>query len=183
MNIVDACTREELAQVTLVLQKRYSPIYADVWRFGLQVSLRISDLLSIKYSDLDISGRSLTLIEAKTGKRKTIRLNSVALDVIASRRELNPSDTYLFEYNTNRSKGLPVSRESVSRVFKEAGDWLGLKINTHSMRKSRGACMYAEGVPLELIAKTLNHSNTRETLRYIGITAEQVQNTYDEFIL
>jgi integrase len=71
----------------------------------------------------------------------------------------------------------------VSRVFKEAGDILGLTINTHSMRKSRGMAMYSDGVPIEKIAKVLNHSNTSSTLRYLGITQEQVLQTFDDYEL
>jgi site-specific recombinase XerD len=83
--------------------------------------------------------------------------------------------------STARDK--PVSRVSVSRVFKDAGELLGLTINTHSMRKSRGMAMYQDGVPVEKIAKVLNHSNTTSTLRYLGITQEEVLKTYDDYEL
>ena len=77
-----------------------------------------------------------------------------------------------------------MSRVSVSRVFKDAGELLlGLTINTHSMRKSRGMAMYKDGVPVEKIAKVLNHSNTTLTLRYLGITQEEVLKTYDDYEL
>ncbi|WP_404361469.1 tyrosine-type recombinase/integrase [Methylotuvimicrobium sp. KM1] len=76
-----------------------------------------------------------------------------------------------------------MSRVSVSHVFKEAGDMLGLTINTHSMRKSRGMAMYKDGVPVEKIAKVLNHSNIRSTLRYLGITKEEMLQTYDDYEL
>lgn len=183
MNIVDACNKNEILLVAAMLEKRYSPIYSDVWRIGLNVTLRIGDLLSIRYADLDITRRTLTLKESKTGKRKDIRLNDTVIALVSNRRKLYPNDTWLFEVHSNRASGVPISRSSVSRVFKEAGDWLGLSINTHSMRKSRGKAMYDDSVPLELISKTLNHSSTTETLRYIGITKEQVLQTYDDYQL
>ncbi len=183
MNIVEACSKQEINLVTAMLEKRYTPIYSDIWRIGLNLSLRIGDLLSIKYADLDIKSRTLTLRESKTGKRKDIRLNNAVIDVVAKRRKLYPDDTWLFEVHSSRASGVPISRQSVSRVFKEAGDWLGLTISTHSMRKSRGKAMYDDGLQLELIAKTLNHSSTTETLRYIGITKEQVLQTYDDYQL
>ena len=44
--------------------------------------------------------------------------------------------------------------------------------------------MYADGVPIEKIAKVLNHSNTTSTLRYLGwITKEEVLRTYDDYEL
>jgi site-specific recombinase XerD len=85
-------------------------------------------------------------------------------------------------YVTNQTHK-PISRVSVSRVFKDAGDMVKLNINTHSMRKSRGMAMYKDGVPVEKIAKVLNHSNTTSTLRYLGITKEEVLQTYDDYEL
>jgi len=150
---------------------------------GVNLSLRISDLLKLKYSDLNLEERSLKLIEAKTGKQKLIRLNGAAIAIIEKRRQHYPSDVWLFQVHCNRAKDKPISRVSVSRVFKEAGDVLGLSINTHSMRKSRGMAMYKDGVPIEKIAKALNHSNTTSTLRYLGITQEEVLQTYDDYKL
>jgi hypothetical protein len=43
--------------------------------------------------------------------------------------------------------------------------------------------MYQDGVPVEKIAKVLNHSNTTSTLRYLGITKKEVLKTYDEYEL
>jgi integrase len=183
MNTVESCTKEEAMAVHAVLLKRYPVIYADIWRIGLNMSLRISDLLKIKFKDLDLTNRTIALVEAKTGKAKVIRLNNVAMEVILKRRNLYPDDVWLFEPHGKMHRFDPVKRCTVSRVFKDAGDWLGLKINTHSMRKSRGAAMYADGAPLEMIAQVLNHSSTRETLRYIGITKEQVLQTYLDYEL
>ncbi len=106
-----------------------------------------------------------------------------AIAIIARRKQDQAADTWLFQVNSNRAKNKAISRASVSRVFKEAGDILGLSINTHSMRKSRGMAMYADGVPIEKIAKVLNHSNTTSTLRYLGITQEQVLQTFDDYEL
>jgi site-specific recombinase XerD len=43
--------------------------------------------------------------------------------------------------------------------------------------------MLDDNVPVETIAKVLNHSNTSTTLRYLGITKEQVLQTYDDYEL
>jgi len=183
MNAVDAANKTEIEMMHAVLNHKFSPLYADIWKVGVNVSLRISDLLKLKYADLNLEERSLKLIEAKTGKQKLIRLNAAAITVIEKRRQEHPCDTWLFQVHCNRAKNKPVSRVSVSRVFKEAGERVGLRINTHSMRKSRGMAMYKDGVPIEKIAKVLNHSNTTSTLRYLGITQAEVLQTYDDYEL
>ncbi len=183
MNAVDAASKTQIDMMHAVLNSKFGQLYADIWKVGLNLSLRISDLLNLKYSDLNLEERSLKLVEAKTGKQKLIRLNATAILVISRRQQEHPNDRWLFQVHSNRAKDKPISRVSVSRVFKEAGDLVGLRINTHSMRKSRGMAMYKDGVPIEKIAKVLNHSNTTSTLRYLGITQEEVLQTYDDYEL
>ena len=183
MNIVNAASKAEIDMVHTLLMKKYGDLYADIWKVGVNLSLRISDLLDLEYGDFNMDDRSLRLREKKTGKLKDIRLNAPAITVIEKRKKENPSDSWLFQVHSNRAKDKPISRVSVSRVFKEAGEILGLTINTHSMRKSRGMAMYKDGVPIEKIAKVLNHTNPSSTLRYLGITHEEVMKTYDDYEL
>jgi len=183
MNTVDAVSKAEIDMVHAALMNKYGQLYADIWKVGVNLSLRIGDLLRLKYADLNIPERTLSLTEAKTSKLKVIRLNAAAIAVITRRQQEHPTDTWLFQVNCNRAKGKAISRVSVSRVFKETGDMLGLTINTHSMRKSRGMAMYKDGVRVEQIARVLNHSNTSSTLRYLGITNEDVLQTYDDYEL
>jgi integrase len=176
-------TKEEIATVEFNLRKYHGQIYADIWKVGLNLSLRISDLLAIRYADLDMERREFTLIEGKTGKKRSVRLNDTALRIINRRRKEWPEDIYLFQVHSNRAKGKPVSRNSVSRAFKDAGDRIGLRINTHSMRKSRGYAMFTDGVPIEKVSKVLNHSHPAVTMRYLGITNKEVMDSYDEYEL
>ena len=93
MNAVDAANKAEIDMIHAVLFKKFGQLYADIWKVGVNLSLRISDLLTLKYADLNLEERSLKLIEAKTGKLKNIRLNSAAILVITRRQQENPADT------------------------------------------------------------------------------------------
>ena len=183
MKAVNALSKAEIKSLDIVLSNKHGQLYADIWKIGVNLSLRISDLLALKYSDLNLEQRELTLTEAKTQKTKRIRLNKTAVDAILKRKDTHHEHIYLFQIESNRMKSQPVSRVSVSRVFKAAGDSLGFSINTHGMRKSRGKAMFNDGVSIEVIARVLNHSNTTSTLRYLGITQEEVMKTYDDYEL
>ena len=185
MNEVEAIrTSDEIAAVTALLTKR-GQHFADIWKFGINVALRISDLLDVKYEDFDLVRRELTLREGKTGKLRTIRLNNAALYIIMRRREENPNDVYLFQSKSNRarSRNKPLTRCSVARTFKQVGDQLNIKMNTHSMRKTRGYMMHQAGVSLEQIARVLNHSSPSVSMAYIGLTKEMTLKTYEDFEL
>lgn len=183
MNIVEAVKTSAEAEVVsrkLTKNARGNPLYADIWRFGINTALRISDLLSITFDE--VQGDKLTIVEGKTGKSRTISLNTSAKAIIQARKAANPTHTYLFEVDSNRAKGKPVSRVSVANAFKAVGDEIGLSLGTHSMRKTRGWMMYSEGTPIELICKVLNHSSPAVTMVYIGLTQADIDATYHEFV-
>ncbi|QXI03279.1 tyrosine-type recombinase/integrase (plasmid) [Pseudomonas monsensis] len=184
MQLVEAVkTTAEVQQIAhkLTLNARGNTLYADLWNFGLQVALRISDLLTITYDDA-LQGR-VVIKESKTGKVRSIKLNEKAAAIVQKRREANPTHRFLFEVNSNRAKDKPVSRIAVATAFKAVGDELGISLGTHSMRKTRGWLMHSSGVSIEKICKVLNHSSPAVTMAYIGLTQAEIDDTYDEFVI
>ncbi|QTS84938.1 tyrosine-type recombinase/integrase [Ectopseudomonas khazarica] len=184
MQLVEAVkTQAEVQQIThkLTLNARGNTLYADLWNFGLQVALRITDLLTITYEEA-LSGR-VVLKEGKTGKTRSIELNSKAQEIVKARRAAHPHHTYLFEVESNRASGKPVSRVAVAVAFKAVGDELGISLGTHSMRKTRGWLMHSAGVSIEKICRVLNHSSPAITMAYIGLTQAEIDATYHEFVI
>jgi integrase len=183
MNIVEAVKTEGEAETIsrkLTKNARGNSLYADIWRFGVNTALRISDLLSLTFED--VAGDKLVIKESKTGKTRTIDLNSSAKAIIGRRRTAHPTHTYLFEVESNRAKGKAVSRIAVANAFKAVGEEMSLQLGTHSMRKTRGWLMYNGGVSIEKICRVLNHSSPAVTMAYIGITQAEVDATYHEFV-
>jgi integrase len=183
MNIVEAVKttgEAELIHRKLTLNAKGNPLYADIWRFGVNTALRISDLLTLTFDD--VKGKELVIKESKTGKTRSIDLNSATKIIIERRRAANPTHTFLFQVDSNRQKGQAVSRAAVGAAFKAVGDEMKLSLGTHSMRKTRGWLMYNGGVSIEMICKTLNHSSPAVTMAYIGITRAEVAAMYHEFV-
>ena len=186
MNAVQAVKTTELITTIEGNLAIRGNIYSHVWKFGLNTAMRIQDLLSIEYTNLDLDKNIYKFIEKKTKKSRTITLNDGALAIINKRRELYPNDKYLFQSHSHKLKRnikQPVSRVTISRVFKTVGDGLKLHINTHSMRKTRGYMMFKDGVTLEHISKMLNHSSPAVTMAYIGLTDDDIAKSYQEYVL
>ena len=79
-------TAGQLAQLEAALVER-GAIYLDVWKFGVNTALRITDLRSIAMADvraLDVDDPVLAIRESKTGKRRTITLNRGACQATSS---------------------------------------------------------------------------------------------------
>ena len=145
---------------------------------GINSSLRISDILSLKVGD--IAGEHITLHERKTGKRKRIRINSAIQRAVSDLvpKDAQPSD-WLFP---SRKGDKPISRVQAWCILNAATKRAGLyiELGTHSLRKTFAYHAYKNGTDLALLMRVLNHGSQRETLRYIGIEAEQIDDVYIE---
>lgn len=171
--------------VSHLLERTYGQQIADVWNLGLNLALRISDLLSIRFED--IHSDRVVLTEGKTGKLATIKLNDKAREIIERRRAEYPDHVYLFQSHRNRwslrKEPRPLSRRYVSFAISMIGEEVGLALGTHSMRKTRGYHLYKNTNDLARVMKMLRHSSEAVTLRYIGITQEDVDRDFVELEL
>ena len=191
MNLVEAVrTPEQRTQLEANLLEA-GQIYFDLWKVGVNLALRISDLLTITMADvkaLDLDAPALHLVEQKTGKKRKLVVNGPALKIMQRRLTDNPKHKYLFQseaVNLGRHSRQPINRRSVCRIFEKAGQRIAPKVQlgTHSMRKTRGYAMYDAGRSIESICKVLNHSTPVVTMRYIGIDQRDIDQSYVEFEL
>lgn len=56
-------------------------------------------------------------------------------------------------------------------------------IGTHTMRKTFGYWFYKQTKDVAKLQSLLNHSHPKITLRYIGITDEEIENDLNNFVL
>jgi len=106
---------DKVKLISHLLEKRYSKQMADIWNIGLNLALRISDLLSIKFDD--IHHDRLIIHESKTGKLANIQLNQKALTIIKQIQTEHPNHQYLFQSYRNQQainkSPKPLSRRAV----------------------------------------------------------------------
>ncbi|MDR2179138.1 MAG: site-specific integrase [Synergistaceae bacterium] len=150
---------------------------------GINTALRISDLLSLTLSDVtDISGKiseEISMKEQKTGKVRSFPLNRVVRESLADwlpRLEANLNASL---FPSQKNGGKAITRWHARRVLAAAGEAVGLKnIGTHSLRKTFGYHAFMRWKSIELVQKLLGHSSPAITLRYIGITREEMDTVY-----
>lgn len=171
--------------ISHLLERRYSKQMRFVWEVGINLALRVSDLLSIKFTDFT-DGR-LIIKEGKTGKRAEIKVNPKTLMLINAIQLQHPHHVYLFQsYRNQRAingPARPLTRRSVSKAFELVSEELNIHINSHSMRKTRGYHLYKKTNDIARVMVMLRHSSESTTLRYIGITQEDVDRDFTELEL
>lgn len=163
---------EELIEIKEQLKKK-GTMCLLLWAFGVNTSLRISDILPIQVKD--VLGDKLYLKEKKTGKRQEIALNKGITDILEGYIKNMQPDDYLFSGRQGGNK--PISRQRASQIIKEAVSAIGLnpdRISCHTMRKSRALRIYQQTGDIALVMKMLNHSSQAVTLRYLGLEQEKL---------
>lgn len=187
--------------------ERISKWYIDNGRYrdnmlfilGINFGLRISDLLTLRFSHLiDDSLRFKTTVpifEKKTRntrrvkKNRYVTINRAVVEAITLYLNHTPNvclSDYLFRSLSNRGSNInrPINRRNAERILKDAANALDLNyhVATHTLRKTFGyhQMRMSNNDPrkLMLLQKIFGHSSCAQTLAYIGITSEEIEDAY-----
>jgi integrase len=152
-----------------------NPRDAFMFTLGINVGIRISDLLQLRVGD--IRGKNhLRIEESKTGKDKRFLINAQLRQDIYNFTEGKQDSDWLFP---SRKGDKPISRVQAYRVLNTAANKIGLdEIGTHTLRKTFGYHFYKRTHDIAMLQEIFNHSAPSITLRYIGIN----QDSMDEAI-
>lgn len=171
---------------------------------GINFGLRVSDLIQLRFSNLINDNLTFKdtfpVFEQKTRntrkrkKNRYITINQAVRDAVIlfleNTENVSLSD-YMFKSESNNAKSTQehIHRCSVDRVLKGAARDLGLnvKMSTHTLRKTFAyhQMLMSNNDPrkLMLLQKMMGHSSPAQTLDYIGITNEEIQEAYRNFNL
>ena len=157
-----------------------------LFTLGINSGLRISDLLKLKVSDVVDESRKMreriTLREKKTNKTKDFPISEVARKAIGEYLKTRTYDINepLFVSQKKKDGKTSLQRDQVYKIINNAARSIGIneRIGTHTLRKTFGYHAYQAGVSIEVIQKLFNHSAPSITLRYIGITQDDMDNVY-----
>ena len=180
MNIVEPIrSKNDIRKIEKLLANKSQ---RDLLMFvmGTNSGLRISDILGLNVSDVKNKSH-ICIIEKKTGKRKQFPINPklklLIENFIKDRHEDEP--LFLTKYN-GRLDRIQAYR-ILNTVCKQVG--INFKIGTHTLRKTFGYHHYQQFKDVAMLQKIFNHSTPSITLRYIGIEQDEIDESYNNFIL
>jgi site-specific recombinase XerD len=158
---------------------KHRTILAVIYSAGL----RISELISLKPSDIDSERRQIRVL-GKGNKYRYTLLSANTLDMLRMYWRAYRPAKYLFE---GHIKGLPVSRSTVQVVFRKAIKKNGInkQATIHSLRHSFATHLLESGVNLKIIQSLLGHSSLRTTSIYLHVTRfdpSSIKSPFDEIV-
>lgn len=181
----------------LISQSRYRDNMLFI--VGINFGLRVSDLRLLRFSHLIndefIFKDKFAILEKKTRntrkhqRNRYITINNAVIEAVTlyleHTQDVKLSD-YLFRSESNRgsNQNEPLHRASIDRILKGIAADLGLgnKMATHSLRKTFAyhQMVMSNNDPrkLLLLQKMFGHSTAAQTLDYIGITEEEIEDAY-----
>ena len=180
MTAVEAIrSKSDLLKVEQTLLKQNFRNYV-LFKIGINMGLRISDILALDIKDVrekDV----IDIVEKKMGKRRSIPINTTLKPILAKyTKDKNDNEPLFLSKKGNR-----MERTFVYKIINNACKMANLKnkIGTHTMRKTFGYHYYQKYKDVAMLQKIFNHSSPAITLRYIGITQEEIYNSYLNFVL
>ena len=138
------------------------------------LKLTISDVL-----DCNKLKDRIRLREKKTNKFKDFPLTDNAKSAIKEYLKTRECTANEPLFISRKNKGFLLRQQAykiINNVAKEVG--IKEKIGTHTLRKTFGYHAYNNGYDIAIIQKLFNHSSPSVTLRYIGITQDEIDDVY-----
>ena len=144
--------------------------------FLLASGVRVSELCSIRLSDINFDTLAITVKEGKGSKQRTVYINELAskhlVEYLTSR---NVYGDYLF-YNKKKE---PLNPGGVRFLLKEIENRAGINnVHPHRFRRTFATGLANRGMDIQEIGKLLGHANLNTTLTYVYSSEEKIRTSY-----
>jgi integrase len=142
---------------------------ASAIRLLVLTGARLSEILTLRWSEVDFAGQCLRLEDSKTGA-KSVYLNPAAVEVLTSLPRLEGNPFVI----CGRREGMHlVNLQKPWRRVREAAELPDVRL--HDNRHSFASFAVASGMSLPLIGALLGHSQPQTTARYAHLADDPLK--------
>jgi integrase len=180
INVQPLKTMEEVQDMIYMLDRFCGKRDRLLFLFGINTGLRVSDLVKIQIEEV-IGKDHFIVTQKKTGKKRVVELpEGLQKEIQVYCKDLISKEGYLFPSR----KGTHISEIQAYRQLVKAGEMLDRDdIGTHTMRKTFGYHHYKINKDVAILQEIFSHSAPSITLKYIGITQDEIKNSMKGFYL
>ena len=163
--------------------------YLPMFLLALTAGLRQGELIALKWSDLDVKQRTLTIAEKRAVERRelveygtetrTITLTNEVVDFLVEEHSKHPGSPLMFMHPATQKSFSP---QMVRRMHKEIIKEAGLDhIRFTDLRHTCAVISLRNGMETKELAQMLGHSRTSMTLQnYAPYSAPQERKDWRE---
>lgn len=139
---------------------------------AITTGARRGEIAGLKWRDIDIARKSMTLHDTKNGDTRAVPLVGVALDAIRAWGKVRPlaADALVFPGRTPKTKYTPLDFE---RAWQTALKRAGIEgFRFHDLRHTAASYLAMNGAGLREIADILGHKTLAMVQRYSHLTQD-----------
>ncbi|EKE02598.1 MAG: site specific recombinase [uncultured bacterium] len=128
---------------------------------AIHTGCRKGEILNLKWENIDLQNRYITLTETKSGKKRDIPISYTLLKELES-LEINKKSNYVF---ANPESGEPYY--DIKRPFKAILERAEIEeLRFHDLRHTAATRMVASGTDIVTVQDILGHQDLKTTSRY-----------------
>ncbi len=163
---------DELPRFFKALTEEENQTIKDYILVSLLTGARRSNVLSMRWADVNFSRAEWRIEETKNGTPQTVALSPEVIEVLLNRRAINES-VFVFP-GTGRTGHLMEPKKGWKRILERAGIE---NLRIHDLRRTLGSWQAKTGASLAIIGKSLNHKNQNTTAIYARLDLDPVRDS------
>jgi integrase len=168
-------TPEELTRVNAALLEEPDWRWRAYFPLALMLGTRKSELLSMRWTDIDLTQRTWRIPETKAGNSHLLPLPTPAvamLEALPSRGQ----NEWVFQ-GESASGHIVEPAKAWQRIRKRAGV---PDVRIHDLRHTLASWLVAQGFNLPLVGRALNHTQAATTARYAHLALDPVRAALEQ---
>jgi len=144
---------------------------------AINSGMRLSEILVLKWGDLDFDKKTMRLRETKAGKPQSVEMNSIVYNLLEGRRTQQKGSDYIFP-GLGGSK--PLNTNYISRKFRRLASKARVKdAKFHDCRHTFASRLAILGVPIYTLKKLMRHSSITLTERYAHLAPSTMHDAVE----
>ena len=166
---------DELARFFQALEEEPNGTARDFFLVALLTGARRANVLSMRWSDIDLKAETWRIPETKNGTPQTVPLVGPVLEILRDRRK-NTVSFFVFP-GPGKTGHLVEPKKAWARICQAAGI-KGARI--HDLRRTMGSWQAKTGASLPIIGKSLNHKSASTTSIYARLDLDPVRTAMEK---
>ncbi len=166
--------RDTLLRAAIVDQDQQAWLFVAI---GLNAAMRHSEILRIRFDQVDFANRRIYVPEAKAGQRVQPITPSLANMLAKEREQRDDGDGWIFP--ATKSNSATPHRKAMSKQFERIVKRAGLnpkKVTPHVMRHTAITQLVQGGADLPTIQKISGHKTLVALMRYVHIAGAHIDD-------
>jgi type 1 fimbriae regulatory protein FimB/type 1 fimbriae regulatory protein FimE len=150
---------------------RYGHRDATLLLVAYRHGLRVSELIALRWEQVDLKQGLLHVVRAKNGTPATHPLRGPEIRALRRLKREEGTGPYVF---TTERRG-PLTDSAVRKIVRRAGELAGLpfSVHPHMLRHSCGFYLASTGADTRAIQAYLGHRSISNTVRYTELSPER----------